>query len=44
VINVLKDELDVALELTKTVMENCVTLSIPLEVNIAYGNTLYEAK
>lgn len=44
VINVLKDELDVALELTKTVMEKCVTLSIPLEVNIAYGNTLYEAK
>ena len=44
VINVFKDELEKVKALTQKTMEQCVKLSIPLSVNIASGDNLYEAK
>jgi len=44
VFEVLKDEVDVVVELVKNIMENTYPLSVPLRVEIALGNNWYEAK
>ena len=44
VFNVYKDELELVRGLIKDIMENTISLSVPLEVDISLGNNLYEAK
>ena len=44
VFNVVKDELEEVKEIVKDIMENTYQLSVPLKVEIEYGNNWYEAK
>ncbi len=44
VFNVKKEELDEVIQIVKDVMENVVSLRVPLVVDIATGNDWYEAK
>ncbi len=44
VFNVLKSELDEVKDIVKDIMENTFKLSVPLKVDIEYGNNWYEAK
>ena len=44
IFNVLEDEIDVVREIVKRVMENTVSLPVPLPVDIHIGHNLYEAK
>lgn len=44
VFDVDKDEIEVMAKLVKEVMENCVTLKVPLLVDQAFGANLYETK
>ena len=44
VFNVYKDEVDIVKNIVRDIMENIITLSVPLEVEISIGNNLYEAK
>ncbi len=44
VIDVHYDEFDVMDKLVKDVMENCIKLLVPLKVDKAFGNNLYETK
>ena len=39
-----KDELEEVKSIIKDKMEHVLTLKVPLKVDIAYGNTWYEAK
>ena len=39
-----KDEVDIMQKLVKDVMESCITLQVPLSVDSALGNNLYETK
>ncbi|MFB5189587.1 DNA polymerase I [Alicyclobacillus fastidiosus] len=39
-----KDELEELTQLVREKMENAITLNVPLKVDIAYGQTWYEAK
>ena len=44
IFNVLEDEVDTVKKIVKDVMENTVSLSVPLVVDINLGKNLYEAK
>ena len=44
IFNVLNDELDEVKEVVKNIMENTVSLPVPLIVDIHTGRNLYEAK
>lgn len=44
VFNVLNDELDEVSSIVKNIMENTMALSVPLKVDIEYGDNWYEAK
>lgn len=44
VFNVLKSELDEVTNIVRDIMENTFVLSVPLKVDIEYGNNWYEAK
>ena len=44
VFNVLDDELDEVSKIVRDVMEHTIELSVPLKVDIEYGNNWYEAK
>ena len=44
VFNVLNDELDEVSKIVRDVMEHTIELSVPLKVDIEYGNNWYEAK
>ena len=44
VLNVPENELETVIQLTQNIMENTIHLKVPLEVNIAHGKTLFEAK
>jgi DNA polymerase-1 len=44
ILNVYKDELDLIKDIVKNQMENVLKLKIPLDVDIAIGDTWYEAK
>ena len=44
IIDCKKNELEEVLSILKEQMENAVSLSIPLEVNISYGDSWYDAK
>ena len=44
VIDCKKDEFDIVKTLIKDVMENVVSLDVPLLVDIEYGNDWYQAK
>ena len=44
VFNVLNSELDEVKEIVRNIMENTFKLSVPLKVDIEYGNNWYEAK
>lgn len=44
VLNVPEDELETVIQLTQNIMEKTMALEVPLEVNIAHGKTLFEAK
>ena len=44
VFNVLKSELDEVTNIVRDIMENTFILSVPLKVDIEYGNNWYEAK
>ncbi|MBR2069919.1 MAG: DNA polymerase I, partial [Clostridia bacterium] len=44
IIDCKKDELDIVLAILKEQMENAVPLSVPLDVNISYGDSWYDAK
>ena len=44
VFTVLKDEVEVMTKIIKNVMENVYKFSVPLKVDIEYGNNWYEAK
>ena len=44
VFDCLNEELDDVKEIVKRVMENIISLSVPLKVDIEYGNDWYEAK
>ena len=44
VFNVLNDELDEVSSIVKNIMENTMSLSVPLKVDIEYGDNWYEAK
>ena len=44
VFNVLDDELEEVSSIVRDIMEHTIELSVPLKVDIEYGNNLYEAK
>ena len=44
VFNVLDDELEEVSSIVRDIMENTIQLSVPLKVDIEYGNNWYEAK
>ena len=44
VFNVLNDEVDIVKNIVKDIMENIITLNVPLEVDMNFGKNLYEAK
>ena len=44
VFNVLNDEVDIVKNIVKDIMENIITLNVPLEVDMNFGSNLYEAK
>lgn len=44
VLNVPEEEIETVIQLTQNIMEKTLPLKVPLDVNIAYGKTLYEAK
>lgn len=44
VFNVLDDEFEEVSSIVKDIMENTIKLSVPLKVDIEYGNNWYEAK
>ena len=44
VFNVLKEELEEVKKIVRDIMENTFKLSVPLKVDIEYGNNWYEAK
>ena len=44
ILNVPKDEIEVIKDLLKIEMENVLSLSVPLEVDINIGDTWYDAK
>ena len=44
VFNVVNDEVDIVKSIVKEIMEHVYKLSVPLEVDISFGNDLYEAK
>ena len=44
VIDCPKEELDIVIELLRDCMQNVVTLEVPLEVDIHYGASWYDAK
>ena len=44
VFNVCNDEVEIVKNIVKEIMESSVSLSVPLEVDMNLGNSLYEAK
>ena len=44
IFNVANEEKEIVETLVKTIMENTIKLSVPLEVDIEFGNNWYEAK
>lgn len=44
VFNVLDDELEEVSSIVRDIMEHTIELSVPLKVDIEYGNNWYEAK
>lgn len=44
VFNVLDDELEEVSSIVRDIMENTIKLSVPLKVDIEYGDNWYEAK
>ena len=44
IFNVVNDEKEQVEEIVKTIMENTIKLSVPLEVDIQFGSNWYEAK
>lgn len=44
VFNVLNDELEEVSSIVRNIMENTISLSVPLKVDIEYGDNWYEAK
>lgn len=44
VFNVVEDELEVVQQLVRDIMENVVSLAVPLSVEIEIGKNWYEAK
>ena len=44
VFNVLNDELEEVSSIVRDIMENTIQLSVPLKVDIEYGDNWYEAK
>ena len=44
IFNVVLDEVDIVKEIVKNIMENTITLSVPLIVDMNTGKNLYEAK
>ena len=44
VFNVLEDELDEVCDIVRNIMEHTFELSVPLKVDIEYGDNWYEAK
>jgi DNA polymerase-1 len=44
VIDVYSDEVEIVKEILQTQMENVINLDVKLTINIACGNTWYEAK
>jgi len=44
VFDVLDNEVEIMTKIIRDIMENVVTLKVPLKVDIEYGKTWYEAK